>query len=92
LATLGVGDVRHRLDGRRYARRVHEEVADRVFKELEADGYEPRLHPVKDEPGLVEIRLRGHDYDLDDLKAMVRAAETFGVGLKLDANGWLTLR
>jgi hypothetical protein len=69
-----------------------EEVADRVFKELEADGYEPRMHEPADEPGIVEIRLRGHDYDIDDLKTMVRTAETFGLGLKLDSNGWLTLR
>jgi hypothetical protein len=71
---------------------VHEELADRVFKELEADGYEPRMHTSDGEPGVIEIRLRGHDYDIDDLKTMVRTAETFGVGLKLDSNGWLTLR
>jgi hypothetical protein len=68
-----------------------EQVADRIFKELEADGYEPRLHAHEDGSGLYDIRLRGHNYDIDDLRAMIRTAETFGLGLKLDENGWLTL-
>jgi len=67
-----------------------EPVANRVFKELEADGYEPRLHAHEDD-STFDIRLRGHNYDLDDLRAMIRTAEEFGLGLKLDENGWLTL-
>jgi hypothetical protein len=47
-----------------------EDVADRVFRELKANGYEPRL---------------------DDFKTMVRIGEEFGLGLKLDGNGWITL-
>jgi hypothetical protein len=68
-----------------------EDVADRVFRELEAAGYEPRLHGHDDGSGLFDIRLRGHNYDINDLRAMIRTAEEFGVGLKLDENGWLTL-
>lgn len=68
-----------------------EHAADRVFKELEGDGYEPRLHEPKDEGGPFEIRLRGDNFDLDAFKAMVRVGEQFGLGLKLDENGWITL-
>jgi hypothetical protein len=67
-----------------------EPVANKVFKELEADGYEPRLH-AHDDAAAFDIRLRGHNYDIDDLRAMIRTAEEFGLGLKLDENGWLTL-
>jgi hypothetical protein len=70
---------------------VLEGVADRVFKELENGGYAPKLHAPKEDGGPFEIRLRGHDYDLGDLRTMVKIAEDFGLGLKLDENGWLTL-
>ena len=68
------------------------DVADRVYKELVADGYEPRMHEPPDEGGAFELRLRGQDFDLGDLKTMVRVGEQFGLGLKLDSNGWITLR
>jgi hypothetical protein len=36
--------------------------------------------------------LRGIDFDLDDFKTMVRVGEDFGLGLKLDDHGSITLR
>ena len=68
------------------------DVADRVFKELDGDGYEPQLHEPEHESGLFEIRVRGNDFDLDDFKTMVRAGEGLGLGLKLDDRGSITLR
>jgi hypothetical protein len=63
-----------------------------VRDELEANGYEPRLHAPHAEDGLFEIRLQGNGFDLDDLKTLVRIGEDFGVGVKLDDEGWITLR
>ena len=50
------------------------------------------MHESPDEGGAFELRLRGQDFDLGDLKTMVRVGEQFGLGLKLDSNGWITLR
>ena len=68
------------------------DVADRVFTELTEAGYSPRLHEPQDEGGAFEISLRGHEFDIDDFKTMVRIAENFGVGLGLDENGWIRLK
>jgi len=67
-------------------------VADRVYRELEANGYEPQLHERTDEDGVFDLRLRGHDFDLGDFKTMVQVGERFGLGLALDDSGWITLR
>jgi hypothetical protein len=67
------------------------DVADRVFKELTEAGYDPKLHEPKQDGGPFEITLRGHAFDIDDFKTMVRIAEDFGVGLGLDDNGWVRL-
>ena len=38
---------------------MREDVARRVYAELEANGYEPRLHEPEDEGGLFSISLPG---------------------------------
>jgi hypothetical protein len=68
------------------------DVADRAVEQLDGDGCEPQLHEPEHESGLFEIRLRGNDFDLDDFKTMVRVGEDFGLGLKLDDHGSITLR
>jgi hypothetical protein len=70
---------------------MNEIVSERVMEELEASGYEPRLHP-RDEGSPFEITLPGHGFELGDLKAMVRMAEATGTTLSLDDRGWFTLR
>jgi hypothetical protein len=70
---------------------VLEELADRVYKELTGRGYEPRFHEPADAETPVELRLRGEKFDIDDFKSMVAIAERFGLGMRLDPNGWLTL-
>ena len=67
------------------------DVADRVFKELQGEGYEPRMHEPKEDGGPFSITLRGNEFDIDDFKTMVRIAEDFGVPLGLDENGWIRL-
>jgi hypothetical protein len=74
-----------------YAPLVLEELADHVYKELTGDGYEPRYHEPDDGNTPVELRLRGEQFDINDFKSMVAVAERFGLGMKLDPNGWLTL-
>jgi hypothetical protein len=71
---------------------VLKDVSDRVYEELKGEGYEARIHEPKDEGGPFEITLRGEDFDLDDLKSMVRVAEDFGLGLRLGADGSITFR
>lgn len=70
---------------------MNERVSERVMEELEANGYEPRLHPRK-EDGPFEITLPGSGFDLADMKAMVKMAEMTGTTLTLDDRGWFTLR
>ena len=67
-----------------------EPVANRVFKGARGGRLRAALARARGRRTF-DIRLRGHNYDLDDLKAMIRTAEEFGLGLKLDENGWLTL-
>jgi hypothetical protein len=65
--------------------------AARVFQRLEDDGLKPRLHEPEDENGVFEIHLDGAGYDLDDFKTLVRVGADFGLGLKLDDRGGITL-
>jgi len=65
--------------------------AVKVFERLENDGLKPRLHEPEEEGGLFEIHLDGAGYELDDFKTLVRVGEDFGIGLKLDDNGGVTL-
>jgi hypothetical protein len=67
------------------------DVSDRVFKELTSKGYDPKLHPSDEGENEFELRLRGETFDIDDFKTLVRTGEMFGVGMKVDSNGWLTL-
>ena len=71
---------------------MKEIVSRRVMDELEASGYEPRLHPPAEEGGPFEITLPGAGFDLNDFKAVARLAGMTGVGLKLDDKGRITLR
>jgi hypothetical protein len=59
---------------------MREDIARRVMTELEANGYEPRLHEPEEEGGLFEISLPGHGFDLGDLKAMAKSVKTSGSG------------
>jgi hypothetical protein len=70
---------------------VNEHVSERVMEELEASGYEPRLHS-RAEGGPFEITLPGQGFGLGDLKAMVRMAEMTGTTLTIDDRGWFTLK
>jgi hypothetical protein len=70
---------------------VNEHVSERVMEELEASGYEPRLH-ARGERGPFSITLPGEGFDLGDLKAMVRMAEMTGTTLTIDDRGWFTLK
>jgi hypothetical protein len=70
---------------------MNEIVSQRVMEELEASGYEPRLHP-RDDGGPFEVTLSGQGFGLGDLKAMVRMAEATGTTLSLDDRGRFTLR
>jgi hypothetical protein len=81
-------------DARQHPREepVNEAVSRRVLDELEASGYEPRLHPPADEHGVFEIKLPGAGFDIDDFKSMVRVAEAEGLGMRLDDRGSITLR
>jgi hypothetical protein len=71
---------------------MKEPLSRRVMDELEASGYEPRLHEPTDGDGAFEISLPGAGFDVGDFKAMVGMAERLGVGLSLDDRGWITLR
>jgi hypothetical protein len=70
---------------------VTEDVSKRVLEELEANGYEPRLHPPSDPSGTFTISLPSHGFGLGDLRTMVRISEDAGVGLKMDDRGRITL-
>jgi hypothetical protein len=70
---------------------MREDVARRVYAELEANGYEPRLHEPEDEGGLFSISLPGKGFDLGDFKTMARISEDFGIGLHLGDDGRITL-
>jgi hypothetical protein len=70
---------------------MNEIVSRRVLEELEASGYEPRLHRPRHAGGPFEITLPGHGFDAADLKAMVQMADTTGTSLVLDDRGWITL-
>jgi hypothetical protein len=70
---------------------MNEAVSRRVMDELEASGYEPRLHAPPDEHGAFEIKLPGAGFDIDDLKSVVNMAEGLGLGMRLDDRGWITL-
>jgi hypothetical protein len=71
--------------------RLNEIVSRRVMDELEATGYEPRLHRP-DTDGPFEVVVPGHGFDIGDLKAMVQMAEATGTSLALDERGRITLR
>jgi hypothetical protein len=69
---------------------MKEIVSRRVMDELEASGYQPRLHPPAEEGGPFEVMLPGDGFDLNDIKAVVRVAQMTGAGLKLDDKGRIT--
>jgi hypothetical protein len=70
---------------------MRETLSRRVMEELEANGYEPRLHEPEADDGVFEISLPGAGFRLEDFKTMARISEDFGVGLKLDDRGRITL-
>jgi hypothetical protein len=70
-------------DGLRYPPAMREDVARRVYEELKANGYSPKMHEPGGENGLFEISLPGHGFDLADFKTMAKVTEDFGLGLKL---------
>jgi hypothetical protein len=70
---------------------MQEAVARKVFDELGANGYSPKMHEPEQEGGLFEISLPGAGFDLADFKTMARISEDFGVGLKLADDGRITL-
>jgi hypothetical protein len=70
---------------------VLEDVARRIFDELSEGGYEPRLHEPDEEDGAFEIRLPAHGFELGDYKTLAKISEDFGVGLRFDSDGWLTV-
>jgi hypothetical protein len=70
---------------------MQEDVARKVFDELEASGYQPKLHDPEVEGGLFAISLPGAGFELDDIKTKARISEDLGLGLKLADDGRITL-
>jgi hypothetical protein len=70
---------------------MREDVSRRVYQELEANGYAPKLHEPEGDDGLFRISLPGAGFDLDDFKTMARIGEDFGIGLSLADDGRITL-
>jgi hypothetical protein len=70
---------------------VREDVARQVFDRLENDGYDVRLHEPDVEGSPFQISVLGHGFDLADFKTLAKVSEDFGLGLKLDDKGWITL-
>jgi hypothetical protein len=69
---------------------MREDVARRVYEELEANGYSPKLHEPA-EGGLFEISLPGHGFDVGDFRTMAKISEDFGLALKLGDDARITL-
>jgi hypothetical protein len=70
---------------------MREDVSRRVFDELEANGYSPKLHEPEGGDGLFQVSLPGKGFGLEDFKTMARISEDFGVGLSLGDDGRITL-
>lgn len=70
---------------------MQEAVARKVFDELEANGYQPKLHAPEQEGALFQISLPGKGFDLDDFRTMAKISEDFGIGLSLGDDGRITL-
>jgi hypothetical protein len=48
-------------------------------------------HEPAGDHGVFSIRLPGGGFGLEDFKTLARTSEDFGLGLKLDDEGWITL-
>jgi hypothetical protein len=70
---------------------MQEAVARKVMDELEASGYQPKMHAPEDEGGLFQISLPVSGFDIDDFKTMGSLTKTFGLGLKMADDGRITL-
>jgi hypothetical protein len=68
-----------------------EDVARRVYDELTANGYSPKMHEPEQEDGLFQISLPANGFELSDFKTMAKISEDLGLALKLGDDARITL-